>query len=78
LQAYFLTPESFRLMPLVFLEEETSCMVLIWSSFLWQNGATYCTSELAILKNNEIHTWDRGYDDGGNQVAFMATHLIWA
>ncbi|KAH8492730.1 hypothetical protein POPTR_012G109800v4 [Populus trichocarpa] len=32
------------------------------------NGATYCTSELAILKNNEIHTWDRGYDDGGNQV----------
>ncbi|KAH1112319.1 hypothetical protein GLYMA_04G202400v4 [Glycine max] len=34
----------------------------------WQNGATYCTSELAILKNNEIHTWDRGYDDGGNQV----------
>lgn len=34
LQAYFLTPESFRLMPLVFLEEETSCIVLIWSSFL--------------------------------------------
>ncbi|GKV17444.1 hypothetical protein SLEP1_g27954 [Rubroshorea leprosula] len=32
------------------------------------NGATYCTSELAILKNNEIHTWDRGYDDDGNQV----------
>jgi hypothetical protein len=21
--------------------------------------------------NNEIHTWDRGSDDGGNQVAFM-------
>ncbi|XP_022771197.1 chromophore lyase CRL, chloroplastic-like isoform X3 [Durio zibethinus] len=32
------------------------------------NGATYCTSELSILKNNEIHTWDRGYDDDGNQV----------
>ncbi|GLT83901.1 hypothetical protein SLE2022_021650 [Rubroshorea leprosula] len=32
------------------------------------NGATYFTSELAILKNNEIHTWDRGYDDDGNQV----------
>ncbi|XP_012090564.1 chromophore lyase CRL, chloroplastic isoform X2 [Jatropha curcas] len=32
------------------------------------NGATHCTSELAILKNNEIHTWDRGYDDDGNQV----------
>ncbi|KAJ6417993.1 hypothetical protein OIU84_001390 [Salix udensis] len=29
------------------------------------NGANYCTSELAILKNNETHTWDRGYDDGG-------------
>ncbi|KAK8560181.1 hypothetical protein V6N13_061228 [Hibiscus sabdariffa] len=32
------------------------------------NGATYCTSELSVLKNNEIHTWDRGYDDEGNQV----------
>lgn len=32
------------------------------------NGATHCTSELAIVKNNEIHTWDRGYDDDGNQV----------
>ncbi|XP_052175826.1 chromophore lyase CRL, chloroplastic-like [Diospyros lotus] len=32
------------------------------------NGATYCTSELSILKNNEIHTWDRGYDDDENQV----------
>ncbi|RWR86917.1 chromophore lyase CRL, chloroplastic isoform X1 [Cinnamomum micranthum f. kanehirae] len=32
------------------------------------NGATYCTSELAVLKNSEIHTWDRGYDDEGNQV----------
>ncbi|KAF8400086.1 hypothetical protein HHK36_015961 [Tetracentron sinense] len=32
------------------------------------NGATYCTSELSVLKNNEIHTWDRGYDDDGNQV----------
>ena len=35
-----------------------------------QNGATYCTSELSILKNNEIHTWDKGYDDDGNQVIF--------
>lgn len=32
------------------------------------NGAAYCTSELAILKNNEIHMWDRGYDDDGKQV----------
>ncbi|KAE8665918.1 Chromophore lyase CRL [Hibiscus syriacus] len=32
------------------------------------NGATHCTSELSVLKNNEIHTWDRGYDDDGNQV----------
>ncbi|XP_068644367.1 chromophore lyase CRL, chloroplastic [Aristolochia californica] len=32
------------------------------------NGATYCTSELAILKNNEVHTWDRGYDEEGSQV----------
>ncbi|KAG5537321.1 hypothetical protein RHGRI_024688 [Rhododendron griersonianum] len=32
------------------------------------NGATYCTSELSVLKNNEIHSWDRGYDDDGNQV----------
>ncbi|EXB79432.1 Chromophore lyase CpcT/CpeT 3 [Morus notabilis] len=32
------------------------------------NGASYCTSELSILRNNEIHVWDRGYDDDGNQV----------
>ncbi|CAI9283698.1 chromophore lyase CRL, chloroplastic [Lactuca sativa] len=32
------------------------------------NGAAYCTSELAVLKNNEVHMWDRGYDDDGNQV----------
>ncbi|KAK3042468.1 hypothetical protein RJ639_000192 [Escallonia herrerae] len=32
------------------------------------NGATFCTSEFAVMKNNEIHTWDRGYDDDGNQV----------
>ncbi|XVE56486.1 hypothetical protein DITRI_Ditri04bG0014100 [Diplodiscus trichospermus] len=32
------------------------------------NGAAYCTSELSILKNNEIHTLDKGYDDDGNQV----------
>ncbi|KAE8720358.1 hypothetical protein F3Y22_tig00020292pilonHSYRG00015 [Hibiscus syriacus] len=35
-----------------------------------ENGATYCTSELSVLKNNEIHTWDRGYDGDGNQVSF--------
>lgn len=32
------------------------------------NGASYCTSELSVLRNNEIHVWDRGYDDDGNQV----------
>ncbi|KAL0354913.1 UNVERIFIED_CONTAM: Chromophore lyase CRL, chloroplastic [Sesamum radiatum] len=32
------------------------------------NGASYCTSELTVLKNSEIHTWDRGYDNDGNQV----------
>ncbi|KAE8697322.1 Chromophore lyase CRL [Hibiscus syriacus] len=32
------------------------------------NGATHSISELSVLKNNEIHTWDRGYDDDGNQV----------
>ncbi len=24
------------------------------------------------MKNNEIHTWDRGYDDDGNQVRFCS------
>eukprot|EP00897_Mesotaenium_endlicherianum_P002244 jgi/Mesen1/2047/ME000149S01036 len=32
------------------------------------NGATRCTSELTILKNGEIQSWDRAYDDEGNQV----------
>ncbi|CAN0915926.1 Chromophore lyase CRL, chloroplastic [Linum grandiflorum] len=32
------------------------------------NEATYCTSELSVLKNNEVHIWERGYDDDGNQV----------
>ncbi|XP_010536574.1 PREDICTED: chromophore lyase CRL, chloroplastic isoform X3 [Tarenaya hassleriana] len=32
------------------------------------NGASYCTSDLTVLKNNEIHIWDRGYDDDGIQV----------
>ncbi|ONK58620.1 uncharacterized protein A4U43_C09F14930 [Asparagus officinalis] len=32
------------------------------------NGAAYCTSEVTIHKNGEVHTWDRGYDDDGNQV----------
>ncbi|XP_051136033.1 chromophore lyase CRL, chloroplastic [Andrographis paniculata] len=32
------------------------------------NGASTCTSDITILKNNEIHSWDRGYDEEGNQV----------
>ncbi|KAK9089996.1 hypothetical protein Sjap_023173 [Stephania japonica] len=32
------------------------------------NGASYSTSEFAVLRNNEIHMWDRGFDDDGNQV----------
>ncbi|KAL8162582.1 hypothetical protein V2J09_014071 [Rumex salicifolius] len=32
------------------------------------SGAAYYTSEMAVLKNNVIHAWDRGYDDDGNQV----------
>uniref|UniRef100_A0A803NCN9 Uncharacterized protein n=1 Tax=Chenopodium quinoa TaxID=63459 RepID=A0A803NCN9_CHEQI len=32
------------------------------------NNASYCKSELSVLKNNEIHMWDRGYDEDGNQV----------
>ncbi|MCO5550241.1 hypothetical protein L7F22_003724 [Adiantum nelumboides] len=32
------------------------------------NGATYCTSKLSILRNGEVHAWDQGYDDEGNQV----------
>ncbi|GMP34361.1 hypothetical protein CsSME_00007263 [Camellia sinensis var. sinensis] len=41
------------------------------------NGATYCTSDLSVLKNNEIHTWDRGYDDDGNQVHMNSSrHLL--
>lgn len=32
------------------------------------NGATYCTSELSILRNGEVNSWDRGYDYEGNQV----------
>ncbi|KAG9152438.1 hypothetical protein Leryth_015837 [Lithospermum erythrorhizon] len=39
-----------------------------FSNTLVPNGVTYTTSELAVLKNNEIHAWDRGYDDHGNQV----------
>ncbi|KAJ8452195.1 hypothetical protein Cgig2_006000 [Carnegiea gigantea] len=35
------------------------------------NGATHYTSELAVLKNNEIQMRDRGYDDDGNQVSFF-------
>lgn len=38
--------------------------------YLLQNGASYCASELTVLKNSEIHSWDRGYDDEGNQVSF--------
>lgn len=32
------------------------------------NGASYCTSDLMIHRNGEVHTWDRGYDEEGNQV----------
>jgi len=40
-----------------------------WRFFLGlQNGASYCTSDLAVLKNNEIHLWDRGFDENRNQV----------
>ncbi|KAG0487444.1 hypothetical protein HPP92_009539 [Vanilla planifolia] len=34
----------------------------------WKNGASYCSSELIIHKNGEVHAWDRGYDLEGNQV----------
>ncbi|XP_048333324.1 chromophore lyase CRL, chloroplastic [Ziziphus jujuba] len=32
------------------------------------SGASHCTSEVSVLKNNEIHIWERGYDDDGNHV----------
>uniref|UniRef100_A0A1D1XJB2 Chromophore lyase CpcT/CpeT 3 n=1 Tax=Anthurium amnicola TaxID=1678845 RepID=A0A1D1XJB2_9ARAE len=32
------------------------------------NGASYCTSELVVHKNGEIHAWDRGFDEEGNQT----------
>lgn len=32
------------------------------------NGATTSTSELTIFKSGELHVWDRGYNDDGNQV----------
>ncbi|KQJ88387.1 chromophore lyase CRL, chloroplastic [Brachypodium distachyon] len=32
------------------------------------SGAAYCTSDLSIHKNGEIHIWDKGFDDEGNQV----------
>lgn len=32
------------------------------------SGATYCTSDLSIHKNGEVHIWDKGFDDDGNQV----------
>eukprot|EP00249_Psilotum_nudum_P012411 c23770_g1_i2 orf=368-856(-) len=32
------------------------------------NGAKQCTSEITVYRNGEIHCWDRGYDDEGNQV----------
>ncbi|KAG6510176.1 hypothetical protein ZIOFF_028185 [Zingiber officinale] len=31
-------------------------------------GASYCSSDLTIHRNGEVHTWDRGYDEEGNQV----------
>lgn len=39
-----------------------------YASWNEKNGASYCTSDLTVLKNNEIHLWDRGFDDDGNQV----------
>ena len=32
------------------------------------SGAAYCTSDLSIHKNGEIHIWDKGFDDDGSQV----------
>ncbi|EES08568.1 hypothetical protein BDA96_05G145900 [Sorghum bicolor] len=32
------------------------------------SGASYCTSDLSIHKNGEVHIWDKGFDDEGNQV----------
>ncbi|XP_039823765.1 chromophore lyase CRL, chloroplastic-like isoform X1 [Panicum virgatum] len=34
----------------------------------WQSGASYCTSDLSIHKNGEVHIWDKGFNDEGNQV----------
>lgn len=39
-----------------------------------QNGASYCTSELSVHKSGEIHTWDRGFDEEGNQVRYLWKH----
>ncbi|XP_040384719.1 chromophore lyase CRL, chloroplastic isoform X1 [Oryza brachyantha] len=33
------------------------------------SGATHCTSDMSIHKNGEVHIWDKGFDDDGNQVA---------
>jgi len=32
------------------------------------SGASYCTSDLSIHKNGEVHIWDKGFNDEGNQV----------
>lgn len=57
-----------------------------YASWNEKNGASYCTSDLTVLKNNEIHLWDRGFDDDGNQVqshfhphlyGMKNFHLIW-
>nr|AFJ66187.1 hypothetical protein 11M19.7 [Arabidopsis halleri] len=40
------------------------------------NGASYCTSDLAVLKNSEIHLWDRGFDENRNQVHPIFVALI--
>lgn len=45
---------------------------------LLQNGASYCTTELAVMKNKEIHTWDRGFDDDGNQVSSIANSALFS
>ncbi|XP_078160040.1 crumpled leaf [Carex rostrata] len=32
------------------------------------SGASYCTSDMSIYRNGELHMWDRGFDEEGNQA----------
>lgn len=72
-------------MGIVLIRKITKILVLRSSSFTLkyscfflglQNGASYCTSDLAVLKNNEIHLWDRGFDEDMNQVHPIYLTLI--